>query len=499
MDYIIAVDIGTTSAKAVAFDINLKVIKKMSFEYPIYHPEPLWSEQNPDQILNAVLNSIRYVVNNINESYSLQAIVLSSAMHSIIPVDKDGNFLYNSIIWADNRSQSYADSLKETQIGDEIYKNTGTPIHAMSPLCKILWLKDNQKEIYNKTYKFISIKEYIILKLFNEYIVDYSIASATGLFNIFNLKWNSHSLNLIGITHNKLSEIVSPLHIIKGMKKEYADFLNIKKDIPFVIGASDGCLANLGCNIIKKGRASVTIGTSGAIRVTSDKPVIDEYGRLFSYILTEGYYIIGGSINNGGIIYKWFTEDIIEKNYKEFDLIKLQESLKEIKAGSDGLISLPFLLGERAPYWDSELKGVLFGLNITHKKEHILKSLMEGVIFGLKNICDIIEDLTGNIDEIFATGGFTKSDIWLNILADIFNKKVIVTDDYENTCLGAAILGFYALRYIKSFDELSKYMPELKVIYPDQNNYEIYKELFIIYKRLYNILKDEFKNLKKFQ
>lgn len=503
MEYIIAVDIGTTSAKAVAFSKEFKVISSKSIEYTIYHPQPNWSEQNPDEIFEAILNAIKYVVEENNyKNNKLKAIVFSSAMHSLIPVDRNGIPLYNSIIWADNRSEEYASRLKETKIGKTIYHNTGTPIHSMSPLCKILWLKDNNKDLFNRTYKFISIKEYIFLKLFNEFVVDYSIASATGLFNIYNLKWNNESLDIIGISSEKLSIPVSPLHIIKGLKKEYAEFLNINKDTPFIIGASDGCLANLGCNAIKPSRASVTIGTSGAIRITTNKPVSDKNGRVFSYVLTENYYVVGGSINNGGIALKWFIDNFYNrdnKNNVNETIDELMKKVQNIKPGSDGLICLPYLLGERAPHWDSNARGVYFGINITHTYEHFLRALMEGIIFGLKSIGNILEELTEPINDIFATGGFTNSTLWLKILSDVFNKKVLVSESYESTCLGAAILAMHSLGLLKSLQEIDDIIPVTKTISPNQENYEIYKGLFEIYQRLYDILRNEFMNIVKFQ
>ena len=260
MDYLIGLDIGTSSTKAVAFDLKGHVVSKCNIGYPILNPEPTCSEQCPEEIFQAVIGAIKNVVNeNACAGNKLLGVSFSCAMHGIIPVNKNGDRLMNCIIWADTRSNEYAEEIKSSEIGHEIYMKTGTPIHPMSPLCKLAWMKDNMSEIFKDTYKFISIKEYVFFKLFGKYVLDYSLASTTGLLDIYELRWNKASLEVAGISEDRLSELVSPTQIFKGIKKEYADFMGIPIEIPFIIGGSDGCLENLGVNAIKKGDAAVTI------------------------------------------------------------------------------------------------------------------------------------------------------------------------------------------------------------------------------------------------
>lgn len=506
MNYIIGVDIGTTSTKSIAFDLNGNVITKENIEYPIYSPQPAWSEQNPSEMFNAVIETVKKVVlKNESKGNSLLGISFSSAMHSLIAVDKEGNPLTNCIIWADTRSKEYADKLKGSQIGHEIYMRTGTPIHPMSPLCKLCWLRDNMKEEFEKAYKFISIKEYIFCKLFGQYVVDYSIASATGLFDIYEFKWNRTALDYIGISEDKLSMPVPTTYSIKGLYKEYSDYINVSVDIPFVVGASDGCLANLGVNAIRKGDAAVTIGTSGAIRTISDKARNDESERIFSYILDEHHYVLGGPINNGGVIFRWFRDNFssleIEKaknlNIDTYEL--LTELASKVDPGSDGLICLPYFLGERAPHWDAYTKGVYFGININHKREHFLRALLEGVIYGIYSVGKALQETTGDIDTIYATGGFVRSELWVQMLADIFNKNVAIAESYESSCLGAVVLGMKSLELINNIEEAGKLIPISKIFKPNEKNHRIYMRNFQIYERLYSKLKEEFYNISKIQ
>ncbi|MBP2032268.1 gluconokinase [Clostridium algifaecis] len=504
MDYIIGIDIGTTSTKAIAFDLNGKILCKKSIEYPILNPKPSYSEQDPEEIFTAVLNSIKSVI--IENVYKKPiGVSFSAAMHSVIAVDKDGIPLTNCIIWADTRSNEYAEKIKNSKVGHEIYMRTGTPIHPMSPLSKLAWMQDNMKDIVNKTYKFISMKEYVFFKLFGKYVIDYSIASATGMFDIYDLKWNKDALAILNINEDKLSTPVSPTYVMKGILNGYASFMEIDSDTPFVLGGSDGCLANLGANAIKQGDAAITIGTSGAVRVISNKPKNDEKERIFSYILTENHYVLGGPVNNGGVIFRWFRDNFSPMEIQEAkDLnidpyVLLTDKAMSVPAGSDGLIFLPYLLGERAPHWDANMRGVYFGINIKHTRDHFIRALLEGIIFGIYSVGRALEETTGKINTIYATGGFARSKMWVQMLADIFNKKVVIAESYESSGLGAAVIGMKALGVIDNIEEVENLVPISKEFYPDEKNHDIYMKNYKIFDRLYEKLKDEFKEITKIQ
>ncbi|MGH4123723.1 MAG: gluconokinase [Clostridium sp.] len=506
MEYLIGLDIGTSSTKAIAFDLLGNVISKCNIGYPILNPKSSWSEQDPGEMFEAVVNSIKSVASeNDKRGNKLLGVSFSSAMHGIMAVNENGDKLTDCIIWADSRSVEYSERIKNSKIGHEIYMRTGTPIHPMSPLCKLAWMKDNMDLIFKKTYKFISIKEYVFFKLFGKYVVDYSIASATGLFDIYDLQWNKNSLQVAGISEDKLSTPVSPTQVFKGMDKKYADLMGIDLETPFIIGGSDGCLANLGANAIKPGDAAVTIGTSGAIRIIADKPKNDESERIFSYILTEDHFVLGGPVNNGGIIFRWFRD-----NFSQLELTRaetlgidtyelLTKEASKVPAGSNGLIFLPYLLGERAPHWDANSKGVFFGINITHKREHFLRALLEGVIFGVYSVGKALEETTGNIDTIYATGGFVRSELWVQMLADVFNKKVVIAESYESSCLGAVVLGMKAIGLIDNIEEVEKLVPISQTFKPNIKNHEVYMKTFEIYERLYLKLKDEFVSISLLQ
>jgi gluconokinase len=296
MSYFIGIDIGTGSSKAVAVKTSGEVLHTIQVSYPTYSPELTYSEQAPELIWQAVVKCILQMVDHLKEKPG--GIVFSSAMHSVIPVDTNGNALMNMITWADNRSALIAKALKNSPKGEMIYAQTGTPIHAMSPLCKIKWLKENKPDLFKKTFKFISIKEYVWFKFFGVFEVDYSIASATGLFDIGKLEWNTDALNFCGIDSQHLSQPVEVTYSRKELKSEIVNDFKPIENIPILIGASDGCMANLGSFAVTPGIAALTIGTSGAIRVANTKPTVNFQAMTFNYLLTKDIFISGGPINN---------------------------------------------------------------------------------------------------------------------------------------------------------------------------------------------------------
>ncbi|WP_026583924.1 gluconokinase [Bacillus sp. J33] len=504
--YVIGTDIGTTSTKSVLFDHKGQVLGKYTIGYPLHTPNPSTAEQDPDEIFQAVLGTIKGCIKEAGiKAEEVTCVSFSSAMHSVIAVDAEGLPLTNSITWADNRSAKWADKIKQDMNGHEIYLRTGTPIHPMSPLSKILWLKNEQQDLFNRALKFISIKEYVFYKLFGEYIVDYSIASATGMFNLEKLDWDEGALEVAGISADKLSRPVPTTFSLKGMKEEYCRLMGLDAGIPFIAGASDGVLSNLGVNAIDPGVVAVTIGTSGAIRAVTDKPVTDPKGRIFCYALTEKHWVIGGPVNNGGMLFRWVRDEFAASEVETakrlgidpYDV--LTKIASGVSPGSDGLIFHPYMTGERAPLWNANARGSFFGLSLHHKKEHMIRSVLEGVIYNLYTVLLALEELTGEPKRIQATGGFARSELWRQMMADIFNQEVVVPESYESSCLGAAILGLYALGEVEDLDVVSEMVGATYIHQPREENASVYRELLPIYIRLSRLFENEYESIADFQ
>ncbi|YCA43626.1 gluconokinase [Bacillus sp. JZ8] len=504
--YVLGVDIGTTSTKAVLFSPAGKVIEKHGVEYPLFSPTPATAEQDPEMIFAAVIESIKETVakSNVNAE-DIVCVSFSSAMHSIVAVDKKGEPLTKCITWADNRSAHWAQKIMDEYNGHEIYLRTGTPVHPMAPLSKLLWLKEEHNELFSAVHKFVSIKEYVFYKLFHEYVVDYSIASATGMFNLRNLDWDEEALEVAGVTKDHLSKPVSTTYSLTGLDEKFAQETGLLASTPFVVGASDGVLSNLGVDAIDPGVVAVTIGTSGAIRAVTNKPVTDPKGRIFCYALTDDHWVIGGPVNNGGMIFRWVRDQLGEQEIQKakelgknsYDL--LTEMASNVKAGAEGLIFHPYLAGERAPLWDANARGSFFGLGLHHKREHMVRAVLEGILFNLYTVLLALSELIGEPKKIKATGGFARSEVWRQMMADIFGQEVTVPESFESSCLGAALLGLYSIGEIDSLNAVSSMVGETHQHTPNEENAQTYQELSSIYIRLARLFKEEYANIAAFQ
>lgn len=480
MNYYLGVDIGTTSVKAVAFSEAGDVLSKQSIDYHLYHPQTNYSEQDPGEIYDAVINGINNVLAALAPVMPL-FVSFSAAMHSLMTVDKEGRPLTNCMIWADNRAVDIADSLRNSERGLRFYHATGVPIHAMSPLCKLLWLKENEPGIFESTHKFIGIKEYIFKKLFNEYVVDTGIASTTGLLDMSSLKWNKCVLDYIGIDVEKLSEVTEVKKIFYYPPDNSP--LLFTKETPFFIGSSDGALANLGAGAINNHSMAITIGTSSAARILTEQPCTDQYMRTFCYHVKDSCYIVGGASNNGAVVMQWLKESLLQTDESLKELFQLAEA---VPAGSDDLVFLPFILGERAPIWNSHAKGNFFGFTINHTKAHLIRASIEGIVYCLYSIGKILQE-KDEVMEICASGGFALSPLWLQIVADIFNKKVCVSHARESSALGAVMLGIEATGR-QSIENTKK-----KSVYePNALEHEQYSKQFQKFQRIYERVKTEF-------
>jgi gluconokinase len=493
MNYIIGVDIGTTNSKAVAYSLEGTVLGQHIETYSPISPSEGYHELDPAVLFDAVCTVISGVVAQC-ASHRLVAFGFSSAMHGLIAVDKSGDPLTNMITWADLRSSAYARELRNTPAGNLLHEQTGTPNHAMSPLCKLMWMKDHLPSVFNNTHKFISIKEFVFQKFFGRYIVDRSVASSTGLLDIHSRSWNENALQLAGIDESRLSEHVAADYVISGMQKEYANQLGVDPSTPFVIGGSDGCMAHIGSNAIRQGDVSVTIGTSGAVRIMNRKPVDDSGHRIFNYLITDDLYLSGGPVNNGGNVLQWFSKHFLGKNFQSEQEIAffINDALK-VPEGSEGLVFLPYIYGERAPVWDAEARGIFFGVSAVHTISHFMRSAMEGVSFSLFSILHSIEEANGPANEIYASGGFIRSRSWVQMLADIFGKRMHVMHSEDSSAAGAAIVAMKALGIIRNWEEAMGFFREAELYVPRLELRDVYMSNFNVYSKLY----DKFIDIKR--
>ncbi|RYY59721.1 MAG: gluconate kinase [Chitinophagaceae bacterium] len=478
MESLIGLDIGTTNTKLVIAGRDGSMTWSTRKTYPSTQTPDGGHEQDPELILAAVKEVLAQGLKQV-DSTDILFISISAAMHGMIPVDDAGKALSPMMTWADTRSNPIAVALKNTGAGRQLHRDTGTPVHPMSPLCKIAWLRQERPAVFAAAAKFISIKEYIWFHLFSEFVIDHSIASATGLFNIRTKQWNPASLEFAGITADRLSQ---PVPV--GYSKIY-------DGVKYIIGASDGALANLGTGAIREGEVALTIGTSSAVRVINRKPIQDAAGRLFNYMVDDGYYLCGGAGNNGGIALRWFVESFYPGE-QGGDLNRIIEEAASVPAGCEGLVFLPYVYGERAPVWDASAAGVFFGIRSRHNRAYFLRAVLEGICFALKQILQALEENGEMVNEILASGGFTASPVWLEILAGILGKPVRLTQDADASAMGAIFLAMKEEGLIDSFESIDGLLEKKEPFFPDPAYAGSYDRNYQVFTRLYGKLADEF-------
>jgi gluconokinase len=472
--YLLAVDIGTTSAKCLAVSADGNVLSVQQKFYPTSFPQPGFAEQDPETIYQGVLEIIRA---SVKDPSSCAGVCFSAAMHSLTAVDAAGKAMMPLIIWSDLRSTQQSRALERQGLAATLCNTTGTPVHPMSPLCKLMWLKEERPDIFSNAFKFLSIKEYIFFRFTGKFVIDHSIASATGMFDLEKLAWSEQALQLLSLSEEKLSE---PVEVTAKfyLRPEMTDQLGIDQHVPIIIGASDGCLAQLGSGAMRSGDLSITVGTSGAVRLVSSKRLIDSSGKIFNYVLNKDQYVCGGATNNGTALLNWYTKKIDPSS--ETKMTALVEKALTIPPGCEGLIMLPYLLGERAPVYNPDSRGVFFGMAVHHTSLHLQRAMLEAICFELMWIVEFIESASTTCSRILVSGGFTHSPPWVQLLSDVMGRELILTEKQDASSYGAAMMGWGTLGY-----SLQAEQTEVQVFRPDQQIHSTYAKLFPVFKKLY--------------
>ncbi|RXZ77062.1 hypothetical protein EBB07_32770 [Paenibacillaceae bacterium] len=533
--HIVAIDIGTTSAKALVFALDggetigkvsaaetaVRTIARAEREYPLHVPKPGWAEQDPRLITLMAEEAVSEAISAAKLSADdLLAISFSTAMHSLIMVDKSGEPLTKSITWADTRAEGFAQRLREREDTAELHLRTGVPIHAMTPLCKLMWLHDNDPQSIAEASYMIGIKEYILNRWCGAdpssgaaYVMDEAVAGGTGLYNVHSRDWDDEALALAGIGRELLPELAPTTRYFPGLLPEIALKLGIAANVPVVIGGADGVLANFGSGAVLPGIVEVTVGTSGAVRVAVNQPSAGDVGKLFCYPLAEQLWIAGGAVNSGGVVFRWLRDQLLpdvkleaardgEDAYK-----RLLEMASSVPPGAGSLLFLPHLTGERAPHYDERARGVWFGLSLEHERQHMLRAGLEGILFGLRSVLEGVSAAAGRPQEIRVSGGFTKPVAIRQLMADMFGCPVKISSTGDASAAGAAKLALFALGLAPTLapayiapppsldsDSAEEYLAG-EVCYPNKANAAVYDALYPQFRRIYEALKPSFSEL----
>jgi xylulokinase len=499
MDYLLGIDIGTSGTKGVIIDREGKIYARAGREYSINIPQPGWAEQDPKMWWEATIQVIREVIkeSEVNPQ-QIRGIGLSGQMHGTVFLDKNLQPFRPAIIWADQRSSSQCEFIYQKIGKERLAELTGNPIAAGFMCSTLLWMKENQPEMCNKIYKVILAKDYIRYGLTGNLGVEVTDASSALLLDIKRRCWSEELLNLLSLPLKILPGEVHESQEVAGyILAEVAINTGLSEGTPVVYGGGDQSMQAVGNGVIRPGILSSTIGTGGQLFITIDKFTYDPKLRIhtFCHAIPNKYHLLG-AILSAGLSLKWLKENILHTldSYAMFD-----KEAEKIRAGSEGVIFLPYLLGERSPYMNPQAKSVFFGLSLKHHQVHLIKAVMEGVVFALRDCLEVFEELGIKIEQVIASGGGAKSRVWRQIQADVFNKEISMTQSIEQAAMGAAILAGVGVGIYKDTEEGCKEAVKLKKekIKPIPENVDIYNKQFEIFKSLFQDLKEDFKGLKE--
>jgi gluconokinase len=439
----IGADLGTTNVKAIAFDTHGREIARAEHNVELIYNSGGAAEEDPRAVYQAVTNAVAEAARRAHAlGYAVERVGLSAAMHSLIPVAADGTPLTNAITWMDTRASADARALWASDEGKEVYARTGTPVHAMSPLLKLMWIREQQPKIFQSANKFVSLKEWVWHQWFGEWVVDASIASATGCYNLQSGTWDKGALALSGIDEERLSRIVPTTYVRQGVRERALPDSGLTEQTTFNVGASDGVLANLGVGAIGRDLMVLTAGTSLAVRLGTTEPFTDPAFQPFCYVLDQGRFIVGGPSNSGGIVLDWLYHKVLADTPSaaspDADFLALVAAAGEVETGE--LLCLPYVTGERAPLWNADAKAVLFDLQLYHTRAHIMRAAIEGVLLNAYWIASGLFSELGTPQEVLATGKTLQTDWVRGLTADIFNIPVQYRGAVDASVLGAAAL-----------------------------------------------------------
>ncbi len=493
---VLAIDVGTTSTKAVLFDRAGTVAASAHCGYPLLAAQPGWAVQDPDAVVHAVLDSTAAVTATARDQrIVIVALGLSTAMHTLLGLDADRQPITPLLTWADERAAGQAERLRADPAGRRLASRSGTPLHPMSPLLKLIWFREEQQDTFAAAHYWVGIKEYLLHRLCGgDLRVDRSTASTTGLYDVLTGDWDDEALELAGVRRSQLARLVDGTERIGPVSSAVADRTGLPAGLPVIAGGSDGALANAGVGAVRPGTVACSIGTSGAVRVTVDRPAVDPAGRLFCYELDDRHWIVGGATNNGGNLLRWLHAALAPELPAESADQALLALAGQAPPGAAGLLMLPYLAGERAPRWHGHPRGVYFGLSQQHRREHLVRAGLEAVCLQLALVLGVLESTGLATHEIRATGGFARSPLWRQLLADVLGRPIGFPASPEGSAFGAAIVAMRALGLVDSLDAAAGLVPVVETVQPTAAA-TVYARLLPLYAQLAETLEPAYEAL----
>ncbi len=495
--YLLAHDLGTTGNKATLYSSDGELIASDVYDYQTHYPKHNWAEQNPNDWWNATcLSTQRLLEKSRVHPTDVAVISFSGQMMGAVMVDQSGVPLRDCIIWADMRSEEQAAKMAAKISSEEVYQISGNPLSPSYTIEKVMWIRDNQPDIFRQSHKFLHAKDYLVFKLTGKFVTDYTDASGTNAFDLVKREWSAPLVEATGLPFEIFPEAHPSTTVIGEITNAASQEIGLRAGTPVVIGAADGCCAAVGAGVVREGSAYNYVGSSSWIALATSEPLIDPKQRTVTFCHADPKMMMPvGTMQCVGGAYQWFKDEIgrIETKAGEdagvspFELLNLKA--ESTVPGAHNLIFLPYLLGERTPYWNPNARGAYIGLTRGHTREDLTRSILEGAIFGLRTIVDTFLDQGVQIDDVRVIGGGARGRLFCQIQADIFRRRILRTQLLEEaTSLGAAITGGVGIGLFKDFSVAEELVRIADMFTPHPQKGEDYDKLYEIFTESYYAL-----------
>lgn len=485
MQYI-GIDLGTSSVKLLLMQHDGEILSSVSKEYPVSYPKPGWSEQNPEDWLRQTLAGLSELLQTERaDRNKIRGIGVGGQMHGLVALDKDDQVIQPAILWNDGRTEKETEYLN-TVIGKKrLSEYTGNIAFAGFTAPKILWMQKNEPEKFEAVCKIMLPKDYLVYMLTGAFTTDVSDASGMLLLDVKNRRWSEEMLEICGVRKEMLPEVRESYEISGHLKKEILDSLGLTGDIAVVAGAGDNAAAAIGTGTVENGSCNISIGTSGTVFIACDDFTLGENNAIHAFGHSNGKYHLMGCMLSAASCLKWWLEDILKTD-------DYQGEQREIKgAGDNPVYFLPYLMGERSPHNDPNVRGAFFGLGLDTTRAQMAEAVFEGVSFALKDSMEIAKSLGIEINKTKLCGGGAKSPIWRQILANILNIEVEILETEEGPALGGAILAAVACGEYASVEAAANAIVRVKEsVFPDAELSKAYQEKYRVFQKLYPAIKN---------
>ena len=504
--YLLAHDLGTTGNKATLYSSDGKLIASDVYGYQTHYPKHNWVEQNPEDWWKATcISTQRLLEKSRVHPTDVAVISFSGQMMGAVMVDKSGVPLRDCIIWADMRSEKQAADIAGKISSEDVYQISGNPISASYTIEKVMWIRDNQPDIFRQTHKFLHAKDYLVSKLTGKFVTDYTDASGTNAFDLMQRQWSTPLVEATGLPFEIFPDAHPSISVVGEVTSAASKEVGLRAGTPVVIGAADGCCAAVGAGVVREGNAYNYLGSSSWIALATPEPLLDPKHRTVTFCHVDPEMMMPiATMQCVGGAYQWFKDEIgqIESKAGEasgvspFELLNLKA--EATVPGSHNLIFLPYLLGERTPYWNPNARGAYIGLTRGHTREDLTRAILEGAIFGLRTMVDTFLDQGVQIDEVRVIGGGAKGRLFCQIQADVFQRSILRTRLLEEaTSLGAALAGGIGIGLFKDFSVAEELVEIADVFTPRPEEGECYEKLYEIFKESYYALVPIYEKLAK--